>query len=107
MVPMVITLSPILDFWDLTAIRIFDIIRHSQLVILIPVQFTHHIYQLPVFAKPISDRTRRRNYVWYYLFQHLLGFLGNVLSIPKIPLNKSLRDVGFLHQKFGLLCSAY
>ena len=86
MVAMIVTLGPIFDFFDFMSISIFIFLGESQLVVFIPIEFLHHIDQLPIFAQSGCNRTNGWHNHTGDLGENTLGFSCNVLRVAQVTI---------------------
>ena len=99
MVPMIISLGPILNYRNRPAVTVLSERRKTELLIFIPVQFPHHIHQLPVFTKSCRHRAGCRNHELNHGLKNFPGLSGNILTVAKFPVDKIFRDVLGLHKE--------
>ena len=90
---MVVAFGPILDFANLVfvavVICIFLNFSKSEFVVLIPIEFLHYIHKLPIFSQTVGDAARSGNNIFNNAFEHLFCFLGNVLGVAQISVDKA------------------
>ena len=92
-VPMVVSFGPILNFRLSPTVPSFFEIGQSQSVVLIPIQLSHHIDQLPIFPQTGSNGTGSGNHEGHQRLENLPSLLCYVLAVPKLSIDKILRDV--------------
>ena len=67
-VTMVVSLGPILDSADGVSIFVLECFCEAELVVFVPIEFFHHIYQLPILAQTVCDASCCWNDNTYNLF---------------------------------------
>ena len=97
MMPMVISLSPVRYFFDLSPIFVLKHLYHTKLFIFRQIQFFHKIHKLPILTQFISYGTSSSHHSATNFIQHSKSFLGDILRVPLIPIDKSFRNIFLFH----------
>ena len=91
--PMIITFRPFLYSSNFSPVSIFNNFCQPQPLVFVPIQFFHHVHELPIFTQSIRDRPRSRNNISDHLFQHRSRPTSDILGITQIPVNKIIRNI--------------
>ena len=105
-VAMVIALGPVLDTPDRATVFVLIGLCESQPVILVPIQFLHDVYELPVFTQAVGDASDGGDDLRHQVFQYLACLLGDVLRVAKVAVNESFGDVCLAHEQLVVFCLA-
>ncbi len=98
-VAMVVTLGPVLDFFNMPSVHPVYIIGLSGLTVLRQIEFLHHIDKIPLLAEQFGDLAAGRHHSPDIFIQDLRGFLRYVLGVREVSVHEIGRDLGFRHQQ--------
>ena len=100
MMAVVIAFGPVLYLTDNTPVLVLYGICHTQGIILFPVEFLHHINQLPVLAQAVGHTAGGGDNLSYYLFKNLASLFGNILGVTQISFNEARGNIRLAHKQF-------
>ena len=92
-VPMVISLRPILYLTNILTVGRCDRLDKPGGFELRHVQFLHDIYQAPFLPQSVSNGTSGAHHHAHIFKEYLASLLGDVLCVPQIAFNKALGNI--------------
>ena len=97
MVPMIVSFSPVRYFLYFSSIFVLKHLYHTKLFIFRQIQFFHKIHKLPILTQFISNNPSSSHHPVTNFIQHSESFLGDILRIPQISIDKSFRNIFLFH----------